>query len=80
MRKKTYTVDIEGKMLSATFSDLAGHANGSVLVRMGDTVVLVTAVMGEEKHGMGYFPLSVEFEERHYATGQIGRASCRERV
>ena len=71
MRKKTYTVDIEGKMLSATFSDLAGHANGSVLVRMGDTVVLVTAVMGEEKHGMGYFPLSVEFEERHYATGQI---------
>ena len=51
--------------------DLAGHADGSVMMRMGDTVVLVTAVMGEEKPSMGYFPLSVEFEERHYASGQI---------
>jgi polyribonucleotide nucleotidyltransferase len=42
------------------------------MVRMGETVVLVTAVMGyEEKPSMGYFPLSVEFEERHYASGQI---------
>ncbi len=71
MQSKSYTVDIEGKILTATFSDLAGHADGSVLMQMGDTVVLVTAVMGEEKQGMGYFPLSVEFEERHYATGQI---------
>jgi polyribonucleotide nucleotidyltransferase len=71
MVEKTYSVEVGGKTLSATFSDLAGHAHGSVLVRMGDTVVLVTAVMGEEKPSMGYFPLSVEFEERHYASGQI---------
>lgn len=71
MQSQSYTVDVEGKTLTATFSDLAGHADGSVLMHLGDTVVLVTAVMGEEKHGMGYFPLSVEFEERHYATGQI---------
>jgi polyribonucleotide nucleotidyltransferase len=71
MKEKTYAVDIEGKTLSATISDLAGHADGSVVMKMGETVVLVTAVMGDEKPSMGYFPLSVEFEERHYATGQI---------
>lgn len=71
MKERTYSLDIEGKTLTATFSDLAGHADGSVMVRMGDTTVLVTAVMGEEKPSMGYFPLSVEFEERHYASGQI---------
>lgn len=71
MQSHSYETLLEGKKLIATFSDLAGHAHGSVLMQMGDTVVLVTAVMGEEKAGMGYFPLSVEFEERHYATGQI---------
>jgi len=71
MKEKTYSVEVGGKTLSATMSDLAGHADGSVIMRMGDTVVLVTAVMGEEKPSMGYFPLSVEFEERHYASGQI---------
>ncbi len=71
MKEKTYSVAVGGKTLSATISDLASHADGSVIMRMGDTVVLVTAVMGEEKPSMGYFPLSVEFEERHYASGQI---------
>ncbi len=71
MKEKTYTLELTGKTLSATLSDLAGHADGSVIMRMGDTVVLVTAVMGDEKPSMGYFPLSVEFEERHYASGQI---------
>jgi polyribonucleotide nucleotidyltransferase len=71
MKEQTFSVEIEGKTLNATFGDLAGHADGSVMMRMGDTVVLITAVMGEEKPSMGYFPLSVEFEERHYASGQI---------
>jgi polyribonucleotide nucleotidyltransferase len=71
MKAQTYTLTLGTKTLSATLSDLAGHADGSVMMRMGDTVVLVTAVMGEEKPSMGYFPLSVEFEERHYASGQI---------
>ncbi len=71
MKERMYTLELEGKTLTATFSDLTGQADGSVIVRMGDTTVLVTAVMGEEKPSMGYFPLSVEFEERHYASGQI---------
>lgn len=71
MKEQSFSVDIEGKTLTATFSDLTSHANGSVLMKMGETVVLVTAVMGDEKPSMGYFPLSVEFEERHYASGQI---------
>ena len=72
MEKKIYTVDIEGKTLTATFTNLTNQAHGSVMIGMGETVVLVTAVMNKNNaSGMGYFPLSVEFEERFYATGQI---------
>ena len=72
MTKNTHSVDIGGKILSADFTDLTEHAHGSVVLRYGETVVLVTAVMGErEQSGLGYFPLSVEFEERFYAAGQI---------
>lgn len=72
MEKKIYTVDIEGKTLTATFTNLTNQAHGSVLMSQGETVVLVTAVMNKNTAtGMGYFPLSVEFEERFYATGQI---------
>ncbi len=71
MEKKTYSIDLEGKTLTATFTNLVNQAHGSVLVGMGETVVLVTAVMGRSTSSMSYFPLSVEFEEKFYATGQI---------
>jgi len=72
MQKKTYTTTIAGKELVAEFTDLVENATGSVMLRSGETVILVTAVMGEEERtAMGYFPLSVEFEERFYAAGQI---------
>lgn len=72
MEKKIYSVDIEGKTLTATFTNLTNQAHGAVMVSQGETVVLVTAVMNKNSaSGMGYFPLSVEFEERFYATGQI---------
>lgn len=72
MEKKSYTIDLEGKTLTATFTNLVNQAHGSVMVGMGETVVLVTAVMSKHTAGnMAYFPLSVEFEERFYATGQI---------
>lgn len=58
--------------MSAEFTDLTSQAHGSVLLRYGESVILVTAVMGEEERaGMHYFPLSVEFEEKFYAAGQI---------
>lgn len=71
MKKKIYTLDLRGKALTAEFTDLAENAHGSVLLRYGETAVFATAVIGKEKDGVDYFPLSVEFEERFYAAGQI---------
>lgn len=72
MQIKEYSVDLGGKPFVAQFSDLADQANGSVIVRYGDTTVLATAVMGkDEREGIDYLPLTVDYEERFYATGQI---------
>ena len=51
---------------------LAGQADGAVTVRYGDTVVLVTAcVSSETREGADFIPLTVDYEERHYAAGKI---------
>lgn len=56
--------------LSVSVNDLAENADASVLVSVGNTVVLVTAVMGGPTD-LGYLPLKVDMEERFYATGAI---------
>lgn len=72
MQKKEYSIEIGGKTLTAEFSDLAAKTNGSVILRYGETVVLATAVMSKKtRTGIDYFPLSVDFEEKFYAAGQI---------
>lgn len=72
MQTQTFNTDFAGKLLTAEITDLAGQANGSVLMRYGETVVLVTAVMSkQEQPNLPYFPLSVEFEEKFYAAGAI---------
>jgi len=71
MQKKVFTTEFGNKTLTAEFNDLAVHANGSVMLRYGETVVLVTAVMGKSETSLPYFPLSVEFEEKFYAAGAI---------
>ena len=71
MTKKEYSIEVGGKTLTAQFSDLADQAHGSVLLRYGDTIVMATAVMGGVKEGGDFFPLTVDFEERFYATGRI---------
>lgn len=71
MNKKEYSMEIGGKTLSAEFSDLADQADGSVIVRYGDTTVLATVVMGKEPKEGDFFPLTVDYEERFYATGRI---------
>src|SRR3989344_2265980 len=72
MQQKTFETTIGGKALTATFTDLAEQANGSLILRLGNTTVLVTAVMGKkDRSDLDYFPLSVEYEERFYAAGQI---------
>jgi polyribonucleotide nucleotidyltransferase len=69
MQKKSFEVEIAGKTLIAEFTDLAEQANGSVILRYGETAVLVTAVMSSRTSNMPYFPLSVEFEEKFYSAG-----------
>ncbi|KKR47542.1 MAG: Polyribonucleotide nucleotidyltransferase [Parcubacteria group bacterium GW2011_GWC1_40_13] len=65
-------MEVGGKILTAIFSDLAEQSNGSVMIKYGNTVVLVTAVMSAEtKDGLDYFPLIVDYEERFYAGGRI---------
>ena len=71
MNSKQYTLEVGGKTLIAEFNDLAEQANGSVMMRYGNTVVLATAVMGKEQKDIDFFPLTVEYEERFYASGKI---------
>lgn len=71
MEEKLYSVELGGKTLTATFNNLAAQAHGSVVVTYGETVVLATAVMDNMPGNANYFPLSVEYEEKFYAAGQI---------
>ncbi|MBO8137041.1 MAG: polyribonucleotide nucleotidyltransferase [Desulfotomaculum sp.] len=60
------------RTLSLETGRVAKQAGGSVLVRYGDTVVLVTATMSKTpREGIDFFPLTVDYEERHYAVGKI---------
>ena len=71
MQQKEYSLEVGGKTLTAQFTDLADQASGSVILRYGNTAVIATAVMGGQKDGQDWFPLSVEFEEKFYAAGAI---------
>ena len=72
MQTKTYETDYCGKKLKVEISDLADQANGSVLVRYGETVVFATAVISKNKReGIDFFPLTVDYEEKFYAAGKI---------
>ena len=71
MKSKSFSLELAGKTLIAEFSDLTNQTNGSVLLKYGETAILVTVVMSDRESGANYFPLSVEFEEKFYAAGQI---------
>ena len=71
MYKKEYSVEIGGKTMTAEFNDWADQANGSVLLRYGNSAVLATVVMSGRESNLDYFPLSVEYEEKFYAAGAI---------
>ncbi|MBI2613816.1 MAG: polyribonucleotide nucleotidyltransferase [Candidatus Levybacteria bacterium] len=70
-KKITATLEIGGKTLTLEIGNLAKLATSSVLARLGDTMVLVTVVMGKERSDIDYFPLTVEYVERLYAGGRI---------
>lgn len=71
MIKKEFSLELGGKKLTAEFNDLADQTNGSVIMRYGETVVLVTACLGKNEKDGDFFPLTVDFEERFYASGKI---------
>ena len=69
---KSYETELAGRKLVIETGKMAGLANGSVLVRYGDTCVLVNVTASKEpREGIDFFPLSVDFEEKLYAVGKI---------
>ena len=69
---KIYETELAGRKLSIETGKMAALANGSVLVRYGDTVVMVNATASKEpKEGIDFFPLSVDYEEKLYSVGKI---------
>lgn len=69
--KHSFEMDFGGRRLVLETGHVAEQANAAVLVRYGDTVVLVTATMQDPREGIDFFPLLVDYEERMYAIGKI---------
>lgn len=74
MEKKyrSYSMELAGRTLTAEIGRVAELANGAVILRYGDTVVLCTATASEKpRAGIDFFPLSIDYEERLYSVGKI---------
>lgn len=72
MERKIFKTTIGGRELVVETGAYCGQANGSCIVRCGDTVVMVNATMAKApREGMDYFPLGVDYEEKMYAVGKI---------
>jgi polyribonucleotide nucleotidyltransferase len=70
--KQVFKTEVAGRELVFETGELAQLANGAVLVRYGETVVISTATASAKpREGMDYFPLSVDYEEKMYAVGKI---------
>lgn len=69
---KIFETEVAGRKLSLEFGKVAGLANGSVIVRYGDTVVISCATASDKpRDGIDFFPLSIDYEEKMYAVGKI---------
>lgn len=71
MSLKTYKTEIAGQHLVVKIGQLANQADGSVLVSLGETTVLVTVVMSSKPVDSNYLPLFVDYQEKFYANGKI---------
>ena len=69
--KQVFETEWAGRPLIVEYGEVAKQANGAVLVRYGDTVVLSTATASKEPKDIDFFPLTVAFEEKLYAAGKI---------
>ena len=72
MTNNVFKMELGGRELIVESGKYAGQADGSCIVRCGDTAVMVSATMSETlRDGIDFFPLSVEFEEKMYSVGKI---------
>lgn len=72
MSTTTVRSEIAGRTLTLETGRLALQADGAVTVQFGESIVLCTAMMAEEgKEDAGFFPLTIEYQERYYASGKI---------
>ena len=71
MAKRIFSLDFYGKKLMVETGELAKQADGAVLIRLDETVILSTAVASDEAKDGDFFPLTVVYEEKQYAVGKI---------
>ena len=71
MAKRVFELEFEGKNLIVESGEIAKQADGAVLVRLNDTVVLSTVCASDEPKEGDFFPLTVGYEEKQYAVGKI---------
>ena len=71
MKKQSVDIEIGGKIITIETGYIAKQAAGSVIVRSGETMLLSTACDGEPRAGLDFFPLTVDYREKHYAAGRI---------
>ena len=70
--KRVFRTELAGRPLVAEIGAVAKQANGAVLLRLGDTVLLVTATASQKpRTDLDFFPLRADYEERQYAAGRI---------
>lgn len=69
--KRVFETTWGGRPLSVEIGQLAKQANGAVLVRYGDTVVLSAAVASKQAKDVDFFPLTVNYDEKMYAVGKV---------
>jgi polyribonucleotide nucleotidyltransferase len=65
------SIPLGASTLTIEYGKMAKQANGSALVRFGDTVVLATACSSDPREGIDFFPLTVDYREYNYAAGKI---------
>ncbi|MDD3850787.1 MAG: polyribonucleotide nucleotidyltransferase, partial [Firmicutes bacterium] len=69
---ETFSLQLAGREMVFETGKMAGQASGAVLIRYGDTAVLVTATASEQpREGIDFFPLSCDYEEKLYSVGKI---------
>ncbi|HPU85748.1 MAG TPA: polyribonucleotide nucleotidyltransferase [Candidatus Latescibacteria bacterium] len=68
---REYSITVGDRTITVEHGRVAKQADGAVLVRCGDSMVLVTACMSPQEMDLGFFPLTVEYREKGYAAGKI---------